>query len=1052
MFIELRLRRSRRWKVIQGSQWRKHSRRWVDLGNFQGYDDNGLLWFLNGSFVEGCWECTLRCVVLQRSRARTTKISNWNMTVATWFRSTAKLVKEWELILRNWWIGIEENSSFQYTLKTTSSISIWAETRNQSYDQFSAVGKRASQSSALVSVGKTLHQDVAPIGNDIELGEVSREDVRMELTKMKNHWKQRFSEQAWTRRIRPVERNKNMRIQDVYIGVLLLSKVELLVENIELNCWSNGNESESLRVLLLTVVSWHEKMRIRFQLCRDSRFGQTGATRCERKGPTACSISFLVGFVKDLFFAEWFWNVTMNWARNHFKMQWSKHVLELTWFHRDQLKVITWPTVVRKWLWEKKNDNEELSEQSTGVRIADDSALLSWHPRFAAQFMNKMGIGERWTNEWNEANSTKMEKANGAIWSESLVPQDWRGWCQYICRPRDSRNLCWSPWSKRSSVVYHQEGSHARQKLNETNIEWCLGRNKLGQFMWYSIGKWWLLRWDWLRKLPQTKEERDLHCQELWWKEFQKLNREDPTCFLLTLRLMVELEVVRVVQRWHRMVERSNKPHNAECRERIRHIIESIGKSKDKSVQDRIAETERVKEEKDPNRARCRGCTDGTWDKMWRTVRFEQEAPNTIVFNHTCVSGVSCEWWETSLAGARPCAKFRPCCWWHTKFLRWMYYPRWTDERVVTSSKCWIGNEKKILEIPREVSWVNWLSAWYVSTPSREKLDKLGNLGVRKETRTSWWMKNSWRTAWWMPKVIRRFRWIYPCTAHRPKVIGEIRWWEVAVVVGWNSKQGSISCDTLFGESFWECRSPKEEIDVTSWRSSCGDAMLQATAFCWSLLVDMRRGENPWWGNWRKNQPRSLYEDQFVSVTFRRCNQNQTNTYEKQQVCFTSSWRSNLSWRAILQSMPRKFGREIGWILRCRLRCWTRTLQNWLQRFWRHFVNKAKKTTNWMQLKRSQDQCQKFLLSTIRSWKRKILGWCKQWVSARRSCVGCETWRDRLGAFRRCLQDCSNARVQGCGHETVGLDLGGHRQVCGSNTQENSVEVVCKRIQNEEAR
>ena len=46
----------------------------------------------------------------------------------------------------------------------------------------------------------------------------------------------------------------------------------------------------------------------------------------------------------------------------------------------------------------------------------------------------------------------------------------------------------------------------------------------------------------------------------------------------------------------------------------------------------------------------------------------------------------------------------------------------------------------------------------------------------------------------------------------------------------------------------------------------------------------------------------------------------------------------------------------------------------------------------------------------------------------------------------------SNARVQRCGHETVGPDLGGHRQVCGSDTQENPVEVVCKRIQNEEAR
>ena len=37
-------------------------------------------------------------------------------------------------------------------------------------------------------------------------------------------------------------------------------------------------------------------------ICRDSRYGQTGATCCERKGPTAHSASFLIGFIKDLGF------------------------------------------------------------------------------------------------------------------------------------------------------------------------------------------------------------------------------------------------------------------------------------------------------------------------------------------------------------------------------------------------------------------------------------------------------------------------------------------------------------------------------------------------------------------------------------------------------------------------------------------------------------------------------------------------------------------------------------------------------------------------------
>ena len=50
------------------------------------------------------------------------------------------------------------------------------------------------------------------------------------------------------------------------------------------------------------------------------------------------------------------------------------------------------------------------------------------------------------------------------------------------------------------------------------------------------------------------------------------------------------------------------------------------------------------------------------------------------------------------------------------------------------------------------------------------------------------------------------------------------------------------------------------------------------------------------------------------------------------------------------------------------------------------------------------------------------------------------------GTFRRCVWDCSNARMQGCRHEPVGLDLGRHRQVRESSIQEKTIEVVCKRI------
>ena len=67
-------------------------------------------------------------------------------------------------------------------------------------------------------------------------------------------------------------------------------------------------------------------------------------------------------------------------------------------FHRAHLEVITWPTAVWKWLYEKGNDSADTllmsGEQNTSVRIAVDSPLLSWLPRFAAQVMDTMRNGK----------------------------------------------------------------------------------------------------------------------------------------------------------------------------------------------------------------------------------------------------------------------------------------------------------------------------------------------------------------------------------------------------------------------------------------------------------------------------------------------------------------------------------------------------------------------------------------------------------------------------------------------------------------------------------
>ena len=56
--------------------------------------------------------------------------------------------------------------------------------------------------------------------------------------------------------------------------------------------------------------------------------------------------------------------------------------------------------------------NLRISAENTSVRIADDSPLLSWLLREDRQ---------RRKNEWNEEKWSKMEKANGSIWRESLV-------------------------------------------------------------------------------------------------------------------------------------------------------------------------------------------------------------------------------------------------------------------------------------------------------------------------------------------------------------------------------------------------------------------------------------------------------------------------------------------------------------------------------------------------------------------------------------------------------------------------------------------------------
>ena len=82
-----------------------------------------------------------------------------------------------------------------------------------------------------------------------------------------------------------------------------VSKVEVLVDNIELGCWREETERTTPIVAFdRGFLTWENAGTFQILICRDSRHGQTAATCCERKGPTAYSSSFLVCFMKGLGF------------------------------------------------------------------------------------------------------------------------------------------------------------------------------------------------------------------------------------------------------------------------------------------------------------------------------------------------------------------------------------------------------------------------------------------------------------------------------------------------------------------------------------------------------------------------------------------------------------------------------------------------------------------------------------------------------------------------------------------------------------------------------
>ena len=121
--------------------------------------------------------------------------------------------------------------------------------RNRYCGQFSAARKRVWQSIAPISPTRALNTDLAPIGDDFEPIEAPREDIEMgndeneEPIGSTGSQSKNESEESHESR-----ESKDMLCTEIV--VLLVSKVEELVDNIELNCWRKRKEKERLHMLL----------------------------------------------------------------------------------------------------------------------------------------------------------------------------------------------------------------------------------------------------------------------------------------------------------------------------------------------------------------------------------------------------------------------------------------------------------------------------------------------------------------------------------------------------------------------------------------------------------------------------------------------------------------------------------------------------------------------------------------------------------------------------------------------------------------------------------
>ena len=179
-----------------------------------------------------------------------------------------------------------------------------------------------------------------------------------------------------------------MKIQDILsfgVGVLLVSKVEVLLDYIELDFWRKRKDITTP----IVAFDFAFLSQVPILICRDSRYGQTGATCCARKGPTSYSTSFHCWFhQRSCFFCSIILKcdnepstIALIDAVMHACV--GVEVIPHGPPDGDHMAIGRVEMAVRELKRQCRTLRISL-EHHTGVRIEDDSPLLSWLLRFCS--------------------------------------------------------------------------------------------------------------------------------------------------------------------------------------------------------------------------------------------------------------------------------------------------------------------------------------------------------------------------------------------------------------------------------------------------------------------------------------------------------------------------------------------------------------------------------------------------------------------------------------------------------------------------------------------